>query len=56
MDKSTTVYPQTTGSGIARMRAMNLGMNASPMKMAPMYTPTRRAATPVISDTAMLDE
>ncbi len=35
---------------------MNLGMNARQTKTAPMYTPTRRDATPVISDTAMLDE
>ena len=35
---------------------MNLGRKARPMKTAPMYTPTRREVTPVISATAMLDE
>ena len=35
---------------------MNLGRNARPTKTAPIYTPTRREVTPVISATAMLDE
>ena len=50
------VYAPTTGPGMARMSAMNLGRNASTRKTAPMYTPTMREATPVMSVTETLDE
>ena len=38
-----------TASGIERMSATNLGSRASTQNPTPMHTPTRRAATPVIS-------
>ena len=52
----TMVYAPTTGPGIASISAMNFGRNASTMKMAPMATPTARAATPVMSVMDTLDE
>ena len=45
-----------TGSGMASTIAAILGRNASAQNVRPMHTPTRRAATPVISASEMLDE
>ena len=42
--------------GMASGSAVSLGMNASSARTMPMYTPTFREATPVISARGMLEE
>ena len=55
-DSNTMRNPPATGFGMASTTARNFGRNATAMKAAPTTTPTVRAATPVISVTAMLVE
>ena len=52
----TVMYAAATDVGMAISRAVNLGKNATMMKITPITTPTRLAATPVISASDMLDE
>ena len=51
-----SVKAPNTGFGTASSSAASLGRNASTASSAPAYTPARRAATPVISTTATLEE
>ena len=52
----TVIYAAATGVGLAIRSAVNLGKNATMMNTRPITTPTRLAATPVISAREMLDE